>query len=181
MAYSARPKASEDSVSWVACKRNNLSLRNAWNAKISKWSMMKLGSRKNFKYLIQDNRRSFGKNHIYCPLQGHSTTDYVLSKALTPVFSTGFVSDNGCDREGGMQRMWKQQYRCACPGPAWLQLFTALDGGHMAGSGDLGSLLKALTSPGGAWGSLGCVLSAGWGCQLLNSKLNLPPDQVNLS
>lgn len=105
MACRARPKASEDSVSWVACRRNNLSLRNACNSKISKWSMMKLGSRKIFKYLIQDNRRSFGKNHIYCPLQGHSTTDYVLSKALAPVFSTGFVSDNGCDRGGGMRRM----------------------------------------------------------------------------
>lgn len=56
--------------------------------------MIKLGNTKIFKYLIKDKRRSFGKNRIYCPLQDHSTTDYVLSKAFAPAFSTDFISDN---------------------------------------------------------------------------------------
>lgn len=48
--------------------------------------MMKLENKKNFKYLIEDKRRSFGKNRIYCPLQDDSTTDYVLSKSICSSF-----------------------------------------------------------------------------------------------
>lgn len=56
-------------------------LRKASDSKISKHSMMKLGNRKKISS-IEDRRRSFGKNRIYCPLQDHSTTDYVLSKSI---------------------------------------------------------------------------------------------------
>lgn len=56
--------------------------------------MRKLESRKKCQVFNPRQRRSFGKNRVYCPLQGHSTTDYVLSESIGSVFSTGFVSDN---------------------------------------------------------------------------------------
>lgn len=63
--------------------------------------------RKKFQVFNPRQRRSFGKNRIYCPLQGHSTTDYVLSESIGSVFSTGFVSDNIVNGGGGgrAQRM----------------------------------------------------------------------------
>lgn len=59
--------------------------------------MMRLENRKNFKYLIEDKRRSFGKNRIYCPLRDHSTTDYVLPEASALAFSADFLSDSRHD------------------------------------------------------------------------------------
>lgn len=60
---------------------------------LKKASMRKLAEKK-FQVFNPRQRRSFGKNRVYCPLQGHSTTDYVLSESIGSVFSTGFVSDN---------------------------------------------------------------------------------------
>lgn len=77
-----------------ACGENLPSLERARNFKTSKRSKDEVRKQKKFQVFNPRQRRSFGKNHIYCPLQGHSTTDYVLSESTGSVFSTGFVRDN---------------------------------------------------------------------------------------
>lgn len=89
-----------------ACGKNLPSLERARSFKTSKRNKDEVRKRKKFQVFNPRQRRSFGKNRIYCPLQGHSTTDYVLSESIGSVFSTGFVRDNigrggvrckGCD------------------------------------------------------------------------------------
>lgn len=84
-----------------ACGENLPSLERARNFKISKRNKDEVRKQKKFQVFNPRQRRSFGKNRIYCPLQGHSTTDYVLSESTGSVFSTGFVRDNIGTGEGG--------------------------------------------------------------------------------
>lgn len=75
IAFSTRPTASKESSDPGGMQKEHSQLRNASNSKISKTINDEVRKQKNFKYLIEDKRRSFGKNHIYCPLQDDSTTD----------------------------------------------------------------------------------------------------------
>lgn len=75
-------------------------------------------------------------------MQGHSTTDYVLSESIGSVFSTGFISDDRHDGQGGCKGCENSLHVSAQGPPAPL-----LDSGHMAGRGGMGGLFEALASP----------------------------------
>lgn len=132
-----------------ACGENLPSLERARNFKTSKRSKDEVRKQKKFQVFNPRQRRSFGKNRIYCPLQGHSTTDYVLSESTGSVFSTGFVRDNiGTEGRGGTVQRKRQPQSGVCPGPTWFSRCPTLyGGGQVSESGSVEGLSWGSSQP----------------------------------